>query len=102
MNPPALRIKRRIRRIEPLPLGKISAILYGIMGLLAVPVFLVMVAASSQLPAEQRIGMMAFGLGFAVLSPLIYAAMGFVVGALGALIYNGIARWIGGIEVEVE
>ena len=78
------------------------AILYGIMGLLVMPVFIIMSAISAQLPAEQRLGVMAFGVGFAVAMPFIYAAMGFVFGALGALIYNVVAKWVGGIEVEVE
>jgi hypothetical protein len=34
--------------------------------------------------------------------PVIYAVMGFVFGVLGAWVYNLIAKWIGGIEVEVE
>nr|MBA3273122.1 DUF3566 domain-containing protein [Chthoniobacterales bacterium] len=32
----------------------------------------------------------------------IYGIMGFVLGALSAALYNVIAKWIGGIEVEVE
>jgi len=101
-TPPPIVTKRRIKRFAPLQLGKMLAVLYGIMGLLFVPFFLIMSAFASQMPAEQRIGIMAFGMGFALLMPVMYAAMGFVLGALGALIYNLVARWIGGIEVEVE
>jgi hypothetical protein len=100
--PPPLSVKRRIKRIAPLQLGKMLGILYGIMGLIFIPFFLMMSAFASQLPPQQRVGMMAFGAGFAVLVPVMYAAMGFVGGALGAVIYNVIAKWIGGIEVEVE
>lgn len=95
-------MKRIIKRIAPLQLGKMLAILYGIMGLIFIPFFLIMSAAASQLPAEQRVGMMALGAGFALLMPVFYAVMGFVTGALGALIYNVVAKWIGGIEVEVQ
>lgn len=102
MNPPLLTTKRRIKRIAPLQLGKMLAVLYGIMGLFLIPVFLIASFAASQMPEEQRVGMMAFGVGFAVLAPVMYAAMGFILGALGALIYNVVAKWIGGIEVEVE
>ncbi len=101
-TPPPLSIKRRIKSIAPLQLGKMLAILYGIMGLLVVPLFLIMPMIGSQLPAQQRAGMMVFGVGFALCMPIIYAVMGFVFGALGAVIYNLIAKWIGGIEVEVE
>ena len=57
---------------------------------------------ASQVPQQQRAGMMIFGTGFAILAPFLYAAMGFVFGAIGAFIYNLVAKWIGGIEVEVE
>jgi hypothetical protein len=100
--PPSLVTKRRIKRFAPLQLGKMLAVLYGIMGVLIVPFFLIMSAVSAQLPPEQRAGMMAFGVGFALFIPVMYAAMGFVSGALGALIYNVVAKWIGGIEVEME
>ena len=40
--------------------------------------------------------------GFGILMPVIYGVFGFVGGIIMAVIYNLIARWIGGIEVEVE
>lgn len=100
--PPSLTNKRRIKRIAPVQLGKMLAVLYGVMGLVFIPFLLFMSIAASQLPESQRVGMMAFGAGFALLVPLIYAALGFIFGALGALVYNVVAKWIGGIEVEVE
>ena len=102
MEPPSLTVTRRIKRIAPLQAGKILAILYGAMGLLAVPIFLLMSFAMSHLPAPQR-GIFAFvGVGMAFALPVFYACMGFVVGVIGAAIYNVIAQWVGGIEVEVE
>jgi hypothetical protein len=101
-TPPTLTSKRKIKRIAPLQAGKILAILYGIMGLIFAPFFLIMSAVSAHLPAQQRVGMMALGAGFAVAMPVMYAVMGFVGGILGAAIYNLVAKWVGGIEVEVE
>ena len=40
--------------------------------------------------------------GFGIFMPIVYGVMGFIFGILMAAIYNLIARWIGGIEVEVE
>ena len=34
--------------------------------------------------------------------PVLYGAMGFVSGAIGALLYNLFARWVGGFELEME
>jgi len=41
-------------------------------------------------------------IGMGVFMPIIYGAMGFIFGVIGAALYNLVARWIGGIEVEVE
>lgn len=98
---PPLSSKRVLKRIAPLQAGKILAILYGILGLLFLPVFLMIAAFGSTLPAQQRVGMMAMGFGMMIAMPVFYAVMGFVFGSLGALIYNQVAKWIGGFEVEV-
>jgi hypothetical protein len=37
-----------------------------------------------------------------IFMPIFYGIMGFVVGAIGALLYNLVANWVGGIEMEVE
>ena len=37
----------------------------------------------------------------AVLVPVVYAVMGFIGGAISALIYNLIAQKIGGIEIQL-
>ena len=37
-----------------------------------------------------------------VLFPIFYGAMGFIFGVITAAIYNLVAQWIGGLEVEVE
>jgi hypothetical protein len=34
--------------------------------------------------------------------PIFYGAMGFIGGAIGALLYNLFAGMVGGIEIEVE
>jgi hypothetical protein len=41
------------------------------------------------------------GAAFTVMIPVLYGVMGFIGGIIGALIYNLVAKWIGGIEVEV-
>jgi hypothetical protein len=34
--------------------------------------------------------------------PLLYGAFGFVGGAIGALLYNLFAKWVGGFELELD
>ena len=100
---------RRIKRVAPLQAGKMLAALYGCMGLIFLPFFLVagMLGAFAQHSGQANeaapaavIGAMFFGIG--IFMPIIYAVMGFIFGLIGAAIYNLIAGWIGGIEVEVE
>lgn len=78
------------------------ALLYGIMGLIAIPFLLFMAAMSAQLPPDQRGPIMAMGAGAALFAPVLYAIVGFIFGIIGAVIYNVVAKWVGGIEVEVE
>jgi hypothetical protein len=77
-------------------------IIYGAMGLLFIPFFLAMSAVATHVPQQQRVGLLAFGAGFAIFAPFIYGAMGFILGVITAWVYNLTAKWIGGVEVEVE
>jgi hypothetical protein len=100
--PPPLSVTRRIKRFAPLQLGKIFGLVYGIMGLLFCPLFLLMILWAPHGQNPQKVGVMAFGAGFALLMPILYGIMGFIGGIISAFVYNVIAKWVGGIEVEVE
>ena len=96
----------RVKRFDVLSVAKISGLCYGAMGLLLIPVFLLFGMAASQ--AAKQSGAMPpgfgamFGVGMAVMAPIFYGVMGFIVGAIGAFIYNLISGWVGGIEVELQ
>ena len=100
----------RIKSIGVLSAAKISGLIYGAIGLLIVPIFLVIGLASS-IAAKQAqaaggnfpaaLGP-AFAILMAVFAPILYGLMGFVMGAISALLYNLIAGWVGGIELELE
>ncbi len=38
----------------------------------------------------------------AIVFPLLYVVIGFIGGIIGAFIYNLVAGWIGGIEMDFE
>jgi hypothetical protein len=42
------------------------------------------------------------GVVMAVLIPVVYACIGFVTGAIAGLVYNLVASWLGGIELELQ
>src|SRR5205823_12833352 len=39
---------------------------------------------------------------FGLFAPIFYGVLGFVFGAIGAFLYNFMAKWLGGIEVQVQ
>ena len=86
---------QEIRAVRIISVARVVGILYGLMGLLLVPVFLI-VPAGSGLPR----GVM--GIIFAVAMPVIYGFMGFALGALLAWIYNLVAGLWGGIELDLR
>jgi hypothetical protein len=103
-------MKRRIKRIAPLQAGKMLGVLYACMGLIFLPFFalagLAGAFAQHAQQAQNAPGLPALTagimFGFGIFIPIIYGVMGFVFGIIMAAIYNLIAGWIGGIEVEVE
>lgn len=101
-----MRSKKRLVRIGPMQLGKMLAALYGVSGLIFVPIFGVMALVGAFAPQVENAPSPVLLGGFAIVAaiafPLLYALMGFVVGLVGAVIYNLFAKWVGGIEVEVE
>jgi hypothetical protein len=91
-----------VKSVGVLSVAKIMGLIYGCMGLIFAPFVLLIGAMGSALGQHNSPLAGIFGIGFAVLMPLIYGAMGYVGGAIGALIYNLFAKWVGGIELEIE
>jgi hypothetical protein len=87
-------VAQQIRRFGVAQTAKVIGVLYALMGVILIPVFLVIAMFS---PNEQG-----FGSGFALALPIIYGVMGFVLTAIGCLVYNLVAGWVGGVEVELE
>jgi hypothetical protein len=97
---------RKIKKFEPLSVMRIAAIVYAAIGFLEGAMFsfiFSMVPFTS--PNGQHIPR-AFGVlfgGFSIIFfPIIFAVIGAIGGGLGAVMYNVSARYVGGIEVEVE
>jgi hypothetical protein len=85
---------QQIRRFGIGQTAKVVAALYTLLGLVFVPVFLVAAMFS---PKETG-----FGTGLAVALPVLYGVMGFIFTAIACAIYNFVAGFVGGIEVELE
>lgn len=88
-------MKRRIRRFDPLQTGKVLGVLYALIGLVFLPFFWLIDTA---MPSGGGGWMMGFGL----LMPIVYGVFGLVFGAIGAFIYNLVAGFTGGLELDIE
>ena len=92
-------MRKQLTYIEPRRLGIVMGIMHGLLGLVCVPLSLMTAAIG------HKSGGLLATLGssvFVLLLPVLYAAAGFVGGILGAVIYNLIAKRIGGIEIELR
>ena len=93
---------QRIKSVGVLSCAKMLGVLYGCMGLLLIPIALIGGLAS--MATQQTNGAIggAAMLAFGIIAPFLYGGMGFVFGAIGAWIYNLIAKRLGGIEIQLE
>lgn len=92
-----------VRRVGPLSFAKITAILYALMGLLFGAIFsLISLAGFAAAGQQEGAAGMLFGVGAIVVLPIFYGVLGFVFSLIGAALYNLIAGWVGGVELDVQ
>jgi hypothetical protein len=87
-------VPQQIRRFGIGQTAKVIGVLYALMGLVFAPIFLV-----SAMFAPKETGL---GTGFALALPILYGVCGFIFTAIGCAIYNVVAGWVGGVEVELD
>jgi len=92
-----------VKSVGVMSVAKIMGLVYGCLGLIFIPFFLIAGLAGTFANHDKSFPLAGVvGLVIAILMPLIYGGMGFVFGAIGALIYNAVAKWVGGLELEIE
>ena len=91
-----------LKSVGIMSVAKLMGLLYGCLGLIFAPIFLLIGLLGSFAGSDKTPLAGVFGVVFAILMPLLYGAMGFVTGAIGALLYNVLAKWVGGFELELE
>lgn len=83
-------------------MAKIMGLIYGCLGLLFAPLFL-LVGLLGSLAGQQKTPFAGiFSVVFAILMPVLYGGMGFIMGAIGSLLCNLFAKWVGGFELELD
>ena len=93
-----------VKRIGPLSFAKVSGMIYGFMGLIFGAFISLFSLVGGALAPGKDAGMagMIFGAAAIVVLPLFYGILGFVFSLIGAALYNLIAGWVGGVELDVQ
>jgi hypothetical protein len=94
----------RIRRFNVVKTATVVALIYVvIVAIFAIPFMLLVGIAGVSMNGGPEVGAGVVGiLIFSVVIALFYGVLGWIFTAIGCAIYNLVAGWIGGIEVEVE
>ena len=94
-----------IKRIDPMSCAKISGLLYAILGFIA-GCFFALISLSGFGKGAPGVGGggfgMMFGVGAIIILPIVYGLLGFLGSLIGAAIYNGLAKAVGGIVIQTE
>lgn len=88
-----------LSRISPASAFKVGFVVFGFLGLLAGS-FCALIAFAAP-AAHARMPFPAVGAFAVILCPIICGILGGIVSAIGAVLYNLAARWVGGIEAEI-
>jgi len=100
-----------IARISPGSAFKVGMALYGLLGfILGVLVALISLLAggiAARLGQNGPPGLSAAfgfagGVGAIVFMPILYGLFGGIVLGISALVYNLVAKWVGGLEVDIR
>jgi hypothetical protein len=91
-----------VKSVGVLSVAKIMGLIYGCLGLIFAPFFLLIGLLGSFAGQQKTPFAGIFGIVFAVLMPVMYGLMGFIGGAIGGLLYNVFAKLVGGFELGLE
>ena len=92
-----------IRRVGPLSVAKVAGVLYALMGLIiGACISLFSLVGSAFMPKDAGMGGMLFGAAAVVVLPIFYGILGFIMTLISAALYNLVAGWVGGVELDVQ
>jgi len=91
---------RVVRRVGVISVANVYGLVMVCIGLILGLIYAFMGCAMT----ATDMGGLGFGFGLIgiIILPILYGIMGWVSGAIGAAIYNLVAGWIGGIQIELE
>lgn len=93
-----------VRRVGAVSFAKVMGTLYALMGLIfgaCISLFSFVGSAFAPRGVPGGLGVL-FGVGAIIALPLFYGILGFIMSLIGAGLYNLVASWVGGIELDVQ
>jgi hypothetical protein len=93
-------VEVNITKINPFSLGKVIALITGVIGLFFGLVG-ILFAGTQTMGSIGTTEIIAI-LSMVLLAPLIYGILGFITGLIAATIFNASSGYIGGLEIEIE
>jgi hypothetical protein len=84
----------RLSRISVGQTAKVAGLLYGLMGIILLPLFMI--------PAFVGADGAGFPAAFALVLPILYGVFGYIFTAIGCALYNWVAGRVGGIELNLD
>lgn len=94
-----------IKSVDPLSFGKIYGATLAFFGLLVGAIITLISLTLGGMMGEYGRGMFIpgfFGVAAIIVLPILYGVIGFIVGLVGAFIYNVVARIVGGIKIDLS
>jgi hypothetical protein len=90
-----------LRRIDPASAAKVAGILYALLGVLIGLFMMVFGSFLGGAGAGDAFGG-SFGVASIFIFPVMYGILGLIGGFISAALYNLVAGWVGGVEVEFD
>jgi Transmembrane domain of unknown function (DUF3566) len=97
-----------VKRIGPGSAFKVGLVVYAFLGLIigiCMALFSMVAGSLGSLaggaPGARALGF-GFGLSAIIIFPILYGIIGGIAGAIGAVVYNLAAGWVGGLEVDIS
>ena len=96
--------KMVLKSVDPMALARVLAVMGVIWGLIYTILYLVMGTTLEAYTGRFYQGFMMIGAGTfgVILLPIYYGVIGFVAGYVGALIYNYVVKFVGGVKIELK
>jgi hypothetical protein len=91
-----------IHRVGPLSCAKVVGLLYAILGLVAGAIFSLVSALGGFAHGRPDAAGPLFGVAAVVVFPVLYGLMGFLMSLILVWLYNGLARLVGGVEIDLR